>query len=334
MKQKQFLLLSFLILVFCIPVQAQDIKTIRQQAEEGDKEAQYELGIWHLYNDWENGTDTEKGLYWLTQSACQGNVQAQYMLGDFYEENMSEVPDTLTQQAFYWYHKAAEQGNVQAQHSLGTLYYWTLEGKENREKGMQWLLQAAENGSAEAELSIGLTFFYSETYDEAYPWLEKAARTLPEAQFLLGTLYLHTQWAGNDVQKAIYWIEKAAHNEKEKEYENEENLKAWRQYRVARLYRYGPTEDILFNKADYIPFPTDIEKAIEWYLLAAENENCDAQYELAGFYEEGSGVQQNNEKALYWYRRSAANGSKPALWKISQLEEKVQISGEETQYPR
>jgi len=45
---------------------------------------------------------------------------------------------------------------------------------------------------------------------------------------------------------------------------------------------------------------------------AAENGNIKAQFNLALLYENGEGIEQNLEKALYWYQKAAENGDAKA----------------------
>ncbi|MCX8627215.1 tetratricopeptide repeat protein, partial [Gilliamella sp. B3976] len=47
------------------------------------------------------------------------------------------------------------------------------------------------------------------------------------------------------------------------------------------------------------------EKAIYWYTKAAEQGVGDAQYNLAVIYDEGEGVEESKEKAIYWYTKAA-----------------------------
>ena len=53
--------------------------------------------------------------------------------------------------------------------------------------------------------------------------------------------------------------------------------------------------------------------AVYYYKQAAEKGNMYAQYNLANFYWVGSGVEENKDIAITWFRRSAAQGYKPAV---------------------
>ena len=52
------------------------------------------------------------------------------------------------------------------------------------------------------------------------------------------------------------------------------------------------------------------QEAVKWYRLAANQGNVFAQWFLGGMYERGTGVAQNYAKAYIWYSVAAAQGNK------------------------
>ena len=63
----------------------------------------------------------------------------------------------------------------------------------------------------------------------------------------------------------------------------------------------------------------DINKAIEWYRMAAQNNHNGAQYKLGEFYENGLGLKKDLIKAVNWYKKAAANGSRLAKARLARL---------------
>jgi uncharacterized protein len=51
-----------------------------------------------------------------------------------------------------------------------------------------------------------------------------------------------------------------------------------------------------------------LEKAFEYYKIAAEKGHCVAQYSLGVCYELGKGVEKNKAKAFEYYEKSAEQG--------------------------
>ena len=60
----------------------------------------------------------------------------------------------------------------------------------------------------------------------------------------------------------------------------------------------------------------DYEKAVFWYRKSAEQGNDSAQYNLALCYVKGQGVEQDYEKAVEWYRKSAEHGDSRAQFNL------------------
>ncbi len=84
------------------------LQVFRPLAEEGDAEAQYNLGV--MYNRGEGiPQDFTKAVALYRKVAVQGHVGAQSNLGKMYAEGK-------------WFRKAAEQGKVFAQNNSGQLY--------------------------------------------------------------------------------------------------------------------------------------------------------------------------------------------------------------------
>ncbi|MCD8071397.1 MAG: sel1 repeat family protein, partial [Akkermansiaceae bacterium] len=68
------------------------------------------------------------------------------------------------------------------------------------------------------------------------------------------------------------------------------------QYDLARRYASG------------MGMQADMDSAVLWYGIAAEQGHAPAQFELACCYETGVGVGKNERKAAHWYRRAAEQG--------------------------
>ena len=68
--------------------------------------------------------DDETALQRLRTSAEQGDANAQYELGSMYRDGEGVPKDSA--QALQWYSKAAEGGDIRAQSDLGTMYYTAI----------------------------------------------------------------------------------------------------------------------------------------------------------------------------------------------------------------
>ncbi len=91
----------------------------RPLAEQGDAEAQYNLGLMY-YTGKGVPRDYAKAVGWYRKAAEQGDAGAQNNLGVMYGEGQGVPRDYA--KAVGWYRKAAEQGDAGAQNNLGVIY--------------------------------------------------------------------------------------------------------------------------------------------------------------------------------------------------------------------
>ncbi len=95
------------------------VRELRPLAEQGDAEAQYNLGVMYTNGQGVPQDDAE-ALQWYRKAAEQGNAGAQYNLGVTYNNGQGVAQDYA--EAAKWYRKAGEQGVAEAQHNLGLMY--------------------------------------------------------------------------------------------------------------------------------------------------------------------------------------------------------------------
>jgi TPR repeat protein len=101
----------------------ESVKWFRCAAEQGNAEAQYEVGFAYLYAAGVEHEDPREAVKWLTKAAEQGHDGAQFALADIYYHgevcaNTDEIKPDL-QASLHWARKAAEQGHEGAKKLLG-----------------------------------------------------------------------------------------------------------------------------------------------------------------------------------------------------------------------
>ena len=119
----------------------------RKGAEQGDANAQFELG--DLYID---AGLCNQAIIWYRKAAEQGHARAQFELGAMYYEGLGVPRDSG--EAISWYRKAAEQDHAGAQFELGAMYYEGLGIPKDGEQAIVWYRKAAEQGHIEAQLEL------------------------------------------------------------------------------------------------------------------------------------------------------------------------------------
>lgn len=151
----------------------QEIEANKEAAEQGDANAQYELGITYNYHLHEYGEEYRREEEkWFRRAAEQGHSKAQFEIGDFYR-NKDDA------EAAKWYRKAAEQGHRDAQRRLGHLYRFGDGVNQDYAEAAKWFRKAAEQGDSNAQHYLGVLYSnglgVNRDYEEAIKWYEKAA---------------------------------------------------------------------------------------------------------------------------------------------------------------
>jgi TPR repeat protein len=173
---KNLLLNFFIVLCFPVSFYGQEASDYRQDAEQGDAEAQFYMAGCYMNGDGVT-KDYAEAIKWFRKAAEQGHTGAETMLGTFYFNGEGVTKDYV--EAVKWLKKAAGKGEDMAQFYLGSCYY---------------------NGG----------YGIAKNYAEAIRWFrESADRNNLKAQSMLGTCYLTGIGVEQDYNTALYWIEKA-----------------------------------------------------------------------------------------------------------------------------
>ena len=109
--------------------------------------------------------------------AEQGNADAQAQLGVMYLWGFG-VPEDAAEAA-KWYRKAAEQGNAAAQARLAVMYFWGSGVPGDVAEAAKWYRKAAEQGHADAQYNLGFMYDLGNGVPkdavQAYAWINIAA---------------------------------------------------------------------------------------------------------------------------------------------------------------
>ena len=124
-----------------------DLDATRQAAEQGDAEAQYELGGVYLGG---RGVveDEAEAARWLRLAAEQGHVNAQNTLAFMYILGRGVVKDEA--EAVRWYRMAAEQGDAWAHFKLAEMYADGRGVVKDEAEAVRWYRLAADQGRTDA----------------------------------------------------------------------------------------------------------------------------------------------------------------------------------------
>lgn len=257
------------------------------QAEAGDADAQYRLGLLYL-NGINSPTDTgaaterfraaadsflstanqpvsgpvrvapdaAKALHWLSRSAEQGNHWAQPLLAELYRKGRGT--QTNMTEAVKWYKASAEDNNEWSAYDLATIYATGESGvPKDVAQAVTWYKQAAEAGIV---------------------W----------AQYELAALYDQSKDIPRDYKQAAYWYEQAAKQQHD-----------WSAYGLGDLYYYGHGVEKSY------------ETAFKWFMQAAEQGNPEAEYMVGFMLNEGRGCERDHFEAGKWLYLAVETQGKP-----------------------
>jgi len=163
-------------MLFAQPLLAESAAEFRNAAEQGNAEAQSNLGF--CYQKGKGVTESIiEAVRWYRKSAEQGYAKGQYNLGCCYAFGLGVEKDQA--QSVKWFRKAAEQGYKEAQYNLGWCYKNGNGVEVDKVEGLKWYLKAAEQGHVDAQFNLGAGYYNGDGVAkddvEAAKWLRKAA---------------------------------------------------------------------------------------------------------------------------------------------------------------
>lgn len=190
----------------------------------------------------------------LKRSADSGDITAHYYLGVYYEE--VEHNDL---KAFEHFQKAADAGMSDAQNMLYLYYYWGGDGIPiDKEKAFKWIEKSANQGNKRAQYLLGRMYlegqYVEKDLKKAFDLLIISAENgYAMAAFDVGVMYKNGEYVEADYAKAIEWIEKSA--------------------------KLGFSDAQYAIGLHYLSLK-DIEKALDYFNMAAKQGNLDAKREI------------------------------------------------------
>jgi len=186
-------------------------RLLRPIAEEGDPQAQDELGVMY-----ETGhgvpPNFDEAVKWYRRAADQRYAPAERNLGRMYEDGHGVTRNY--DEAVKWYRRAAAQGLIPAYHSLGSVYEKGRGVAQSYEEAVKWYRRAAEQNFPPAEFGLGLMYQeghgVSKDFSEAAKWYGFAAENGdPSAQNNLGLMYISGRGVPQDYVMAYRWLDLA-----------------------------------------------------------------------------------------------------------------------------
>ena len=214
-----------------------------------------------------------------------GNEVTKITVGETQED------ETLMKEGFNALKKKVDSGDMHYANSLGYAYEFGIGTSLNIKEAMKYYEMAAKQNNALGMTNLADLYIQEDKLKKAKPLLVKAAeKEYGYAQYLLAMNFFYYKQENN--KEALYWLEKSASNDEPE-----------------ALYQLGL----------YYAEKADLAKAIKYYQRAAELNNAEAALELYYIYGEGFGVEQDEDKALFFLKKAAESGNQEVLDELAAM---------------
>ena len=212
-----------------------------------------------------------------------GNEAAKIKLGEIQED------EKLMKEGFNALKKKVDSGDMHYANSLGYAYEFGIGTSLSIKEAMKYYEMAAKQNNTLGMTNLADLYIQEDKLKKAKPLLVKAAeKEHGYAQYLLAMNFFDLYSENN--KEALFWLEKAANHDE---------------------------PEALFQLGVYYSEGNDLAKSIKYYQRAAELNHADAALELSYIYDEGSIVEQDEDKALFFLKKSAELGNQEAIEELA-----------------
>ena len=240
--------------------------------------------------------DEELAFKIFLKYAEAGNDYMMGWVGDCYHRGIGVNPDL--RKAREWFQRGHEKKNAFCTYRLAEFYYFGITVMPDPEYAMELLRKSFERGGREAAYKLGDIYEHDKELksipDAIYWYMAGAEKGCCDCMIQLAKHYESGAFINGSEEKAFELYNRA--------YETKKSDVAAAE--IGRCYEEG------------IGTGKDIEKAINWYLKGKDH-NAFSMWRLYSIYSERGG----DEKAIFWLRRSASNGSVSAMIELARLYE-------------
>lgn len=320
-------------------------KPIREKAQAGDKDAQFDYGCRLLYGKGGVTKDILLGVEYLDLAIKAGHAQAASVLG--YEYQTGRILEKAPRKAIRYYEQAADLGDAAAAYELGRIYAAGENGIpadkklsfHYYERALPLLQKEAEQELAEPYtkgkvlascLTLGNMYLNgtgtSVDQKKAFSWYLKAAtKGDPKAQSQVGNCYMNGTGTPQDAGEAKKWLALADSNGNQKTglalamltLQNEGKAAAEKEFDKVAEKGDAPMKASIGSI--YRTVYHNPPKAFLWTKQAAELGDADAQCALGVAYWKADGTEWNPVQAIKWLKKAIASGQPEASRNLSTI---------------
>jgi len=207
------LILVFILLFPLITIANFSIDDLIIRANEGDSNAQYQLGELYLLGSYGVKYNISKARKWFLLASSLGNPAADFNLAYIYYVGTGVKKDLKA--AFDYYKLSASKGYSKAENNLGVFYRDGIGTKRNIDLAFINFKRAADKGYSIAQYNLGKLYYnapgnFPRDYREAAYWFQQAADLgNAKSQTMLAEMYKKGTGVKKDLKKSLFWYKKA-----------------------------------------------------------------------------------------------------------------------------
>ena len=233
----------------------------------------------------QNNDNLKEATQAAKRSLELGNEAAKIKLGEIQED------EKLMKEGFNALKKKVDSGDMHYANSLGYAYEFGIGTSLSIKEATKYYEMSAKQNNAIGMTNLADLYIQENKLKKAKPLLVKAAeKEYGYAQYLLAMNFFYYKHENN--KEALHWLERAASNDE-----------------PHALYQLGL----------YYAEKADLAKSIQYYQRAAELNSGDALLELYYIYGEGIGVEQDDDKALFFLKKVAELGNQEAIEELAAM---------------
>jgi len=180
-----------------------------------------------------------------------------------YEDALQMVRQAKYQQAMAEFLPLAQEGHMQSQFSVGLMYHLGRGVPRNEKTAYEWYKKSALQEHPPALNNVGMMYlngeYVAQNYEIAFKLFQMASANHAQAKDNLGRCYENGWGVDRDIGQAINFYQLAGDDGYVTGY-----------FHIGQLYEKGYPPDT----------PKDMEKAVNWYIQAAEQDYTQAKTRL------------------------------------------------------
>jgi len=229
---------------------------------------------------------------WLSK-AESGSAKHQFYIAKAYY--FGDGVDKDINKAAYWYKKSSEQNYPVAKNNLALMYEAGEVVEKNTDKAFKLICNAAIQNVSVAQNNIVSRYYKGKNDNQLFLWAKTAANNGSDyGKLILATIYLQGLGVNQNIKKAKNIYLDLYNTSKTKEARSDAALN------IAQYY-------------EFVAQKSDINKALEWYLVSAKLGNTRAKYNIGSVFKDAK----DYKKSFKWFKAASDEGNADAMQALS-----------------